>query len=236
MSNIFNIELRRGKFNKTQVLLLKALYASKRPASMRELEEKLDRKRLTLLYNLKQLEKRGLVRQDRTGRIYTWILKPLESESASLDIPIERAYEVLTRSSSKKLWGIQGGGAVRVHTGKIAKGTTYRPIHHRQRLRQIIVDGILTAKGVELIKQVEKEELSSHLHRPTILHVTVDTPELENLEIITDGERLLIVDYAKRKAKIIQEPAAVTAYIGLHETIKTLSTKVRPQEVYGELE
>ena len=90
---------------------------------------------------------------------------------------------------------------MRVHTGKIAKGTTYRPIHHRQRLRQIIVDGILTAKGVELIKQVEKEELSSHLHRPTILHVTVDTPELENLEIITDGERLLIVDYAKRKRK-----------------------------------
>ena len=236
MSNIFNIELKRGKFNKTEVLLLKMLYASKRPVSMRELEERLDRKRLTLLYNLKQLEKRGLVRQDRTGRIYTWILGPLETESGSVDIPIERAYEVLTRSSSQKLWGIQGAEAVRVLTEKISKGTTYKSIHHRQRLRQIIVDGILTTKGVELIKRVAKEELLSHLRRPTILHVTVDTPELDNLEIITDGEQLLVVDYERGEAKIIHEPSAVTAYLGLHETIKTLSTKVRPQEVYGELE
>ncbi len=236
MSNIINIELGRGKFNKTEVLLLKALYLSKKPASMRELEERLDRKRLTLLYNLKQLEKRGLVRQDRTGRIYTWILEPLEAESNSADIPIERAYEILTRSSSQKLWGIQGGEAVRILTEKISKGITYKPIHHRQRLRQIIVDAILTTKGVDLIKQVGKEELLSHLRRPTILHVTVDTPELENLEIITDGKQLLVVDYAKGRATILREPSAVTAYLGLHETIKALSTKMRPQEVYVELE
>jgi len=192
MSNIFNIELRRGGFNTTQVSLLKVLYASRKPASMRELEERLDKKRLTLFYNLRQLEKRGLVRQDRTGQIYTWVLEPLEAESVSIDIPIERAYEMLTRSSSQKLWGIQGAEAVRVLTEQMAKGTTYKPIHHRQRLRQIIVDGILTMKGVELIKQVRKEELLSHLRRPTILHITADTPELDNMEVISDGKLLLV--------------------------------------------
>lgn len=219
-----------------QVLLLKMLYTSKKPVSMREIEEKLDKKRLTLYYNLKQLKKRGLVRQDRTDRIYTWILEPLETESAPADIPIERAYEVLARSSSQKLWGIQGGEAVRVLTGKISKGTTYRPIHHRQRLRQIIVDGILTTKGVDLIKRVGKEELLSHLRRPTILHITADTPELENLEIITDGKVLLVIDRKKEKATVMRDSLMVVAYLALHETIKALSTKVRPQEIYGERE
>ena len=235
MSNIFNIELKRGKFNKTEVLLLKMLYASGKPMSMRGLEERSDKKRLTLLYNLRQLEKRGLVRQDRTGRIYTWVLEPLEAESGSVDIPVERAYEMLTRSPSQKLWGIQGAEAVRVLTEQIAKGVTYKPIHHRQRLRQIIVDGILTMKGVGLIKQVAKEELLSHLRRPTILHITADTPELDNMEVISDGKLLLIINRKKGGATVIRDSRATAAYLALHETIKALSTKVRPQEVYGDI-
>lgn len=152
-----------------------------------------------------------------------------------MEIPIERAYEMLTRSPSQKLWGIQGAEAVRVLTEEISRGTTYKPVHHRQRLRQIIVDGILTTRGVELIKRVAKEELLSHLRRPTILHITADTPELENLEIISDGTMVLITDRAKKKAMVTRDPLAVTAYLALHETIKALSTKARPQEVYGEL-
>ncbi len=234
MSKIFNLELKRGRFNKTQVSILKTLHTEEEPLSMRALEEKLDKKRLTIFYNLKQLEKIGLVRQDRTGQIYTWVLKPLETESASANIPIERAYEVLARSPSQKLWGIQGGEAVRVLTEKISKGTTYKSIHHRQRLRRIIVDGIITTKGVELIKQVAKEELLSHLRRPTILHITADTPELDSLEIISDGKLLLIVDRIGGTAIMIRDSLAVSAYLALHETIKALSSKVRPQDVYGE--
>lgn len=236
MSNIFNTELRRGGFTEIQRLLLKTLYASGEPLSMRAFEEKLDKKRLTILYNLKQLKKRGFVRQDRTGRIYTWVLEPLRNGVGSTEIPIERAYDILARSSSQKLWGIQGGGAVCLLTEAILKGTTYKPIHHRQRLRQVIVDGILTTGGVELIKQVPKPELASHLHRPTILHVTEDTPELSNLEILSDGKLLLVIDRHAETAAVVHDPLAVAAYIALHETIKMLSTKVRPQEVYGDPE
>lgn len=114
------------------------------------------------------------------------------------------------------------------------KGATYKPIHHRQRLRQTIVDAILTAKGVELIKQVPKEELLSHLRRPTILHITADTAELDNLEIISDGKLLLIIDRARQTAVVLRDLHAVAAYLALHETVKALSAKVRPQEVYGE--
>lgn len=235
MSNIFNTELKKGGFNGVQTRLLKMLYASKEPLSMRMLEEKLDIKRLTILYNLKQLKKRGFVRQDRTGRIYTWVLEPLEKRVDSINIPIERAYDVLARSSSQKLWGIQGGGAVRILAETILKGTTFKPIHHRQRLRQVIIDGILTNEGVDLIKQIPKPELESHLHRPTILHATEDTPELRNLEILSDGKLLLVIDRHAGAATVVHNPLAVAAYIGLHETTKTLSTKVRPQEVYGEL-
>ena len=234
MSKIFNIDLKRGGFNATQVEVLKALRAAEKPRSMRDFEEQLDKKRLTIYYNLKQLEKRGLVRQDRTGRIYTWELEPQETTRGSIEIPIERAYEAIARSSSQKLWGIQGGGAVRALTEKIIEGATYRPIHHRQRLRKVVVDAILTEKGVELIKHVSKEELSSHLHRPTILYIAADTPELDNLEVITDGKLLLIVDRGAETAVILRDSHAVAAYLALHETIKALSTKVRPQEVYGE--
>lgn len=234
MSKIFNLDLKRGGFNKTQVLLLKALGASPKPMAIRELEEKLDRKRLTIYYNLKQLGKRGFVRQDRTGKIYTWILEQTEAAPGSIEIPIERAYEMLTRSPSQKLWGIQGGEAVRILIETIVKGATYKPIHHRQRLRQIIVDGILTTKGVELIKQVPRDELLSHLRRPTILHITADTPELDNLEIISDGKLLLITDRARGTAVVMRDSLVVAAYLALHETIKALSQKVRPQDVYGE--
>jgi|SRR3989344_3186414 len=235
MSNILNIELRRGGFNTTQVLLLKALHTAKEPISIRGLEEKLDKKRLTIFYNLKQLKKRGLVRQDRAGRIYTWTLEPLETELNFTEVPIERAYEMLTRSPSQKLWGIQGAEAVRVLTEQIARGTTYKPIHRRQRLRQIIVDGILTTKGVDLIKQVAKGELLSHLRRPTILHITTDTPELDNMEVISDGKLLLVIDRKKGGAVVIRDSRVTAAYLALHETIKALSTKVRPQEVYGDI-
>ncbi|MBI2048720.1 MAG: helix-turn-helix transcriptional regulator [Parcubacteria group bacterium] len=235
MSNIFNIDAGKGRFNKTQVKVLKALRAATKPMSMRDLEEKLEIKRLTILYNLKQLQQLELVRQDRTGRIYTWLLVPPEVRAGSTEIPIERAYEVLARSPSQKLWGIQGGEAVRMLTEKILKGMTYKPIHHRQRLRQIIIDGILTPKGVGYIKRVPEKELSSHLHRPTILHITADTPELDNLEIISDAKVLLIIDRAAGNATVIRDPYAVTAYLALHETIKATSTKMRPQEIYGDI-
>ena len=202
---------------------------------MAGLEEGLDKKRLTIFYNLKQLQKRGFVRQDRTQKIYTWTLEPLETNVGSVEIPTERAYEAIARSSSQKLWGIQGGEAVKKLVEKIKRGTTYRPLHHRQRLRQVIVDAIFTTRGMDLIKQVPVEELSSHLHRPTILHVAADTAELDPLEIITDGKRLFIIDRERGRATVLHDAHAVSAYLALHETIKALSTKVRPQEVYGEL-
>ena len=236
MSNIFNVELKKGGFNKMQEAVLKALHATKKPMTMAELEETLDKKRLTIYYNLKQLQKRGFVRQDRTKKIYMWTLEPLEMVSDSAEIPIEHAYRVLERSTSQKLWGIQGGEAVRKLVETIKEGTTYRPIHHRQRLRQVIVDAILTQKGLDFVKQVPKEELSSHLHRPTILHVVADTAELDSLEIISNGKLLLVIDREKGKAMVVHNAHIVTAYIALHETIKALSTKMSPQEVYGELE
>lgn len=217
-----------------QVEVLKVLLAAEKPRSMRDFEEHLDKKRLTIYYNLKQLEKRGFVRQDRTGKVYTWVLEPLEASSGIEEIPIERAYDIIARSDSQKLWGTQGREAVRILTEKISRGMTYKPIHHRQRLRQIIVDAIFTTKGVELIKQVPEEELLSHLRRPTILHITADTPELDNLEIISDGKLLLITDRARGTAVVIRDSLAVAAYLALHETIKALSPKVRPQDVYGE--
>src|SRR3989344_5385857 len=123
MSKIFNIEVRRSRFNKTQVVILKALHAAQRPMAMAGLEEGLDKKRLTIFYNLKQLQKRGFVRQDRTQKIYTWTLEPLETNVGSVEIPIERAYETIARSSSQKLWGIQGGEAVKKLVEKIKRGT-----------------------------------------------------------------------------------------------------------------
>ncbi|MBI4088876.1 helix-turn-helix domain-containing protein [Candidatus Kaiserbacteria bacterium] len=235
MSNIFNIELKRNRFNKTQVAILKALHRAQKPTTMAELEEGLDIKRLTLYYNLKQLQKRGFVRQDRTQKIYTWTLEPLEMSADSVEISVERAYEAIARSPSQKLWGIQGGEAIKKLVEEIKRGTTYRLIHHRQRLRQVIVDAIFTTRGMDLIKQVPREELASHLHRPTILHATADTAELDPLEIITDGKRLFIIDRRREKATVLHDAHAVSAYLALHETIKALSTKMRPQEVYGEL-
>ena len=235
MSKFFNIEVRRYRFNKTQMAVLKVLHSAQKPTTMAELEEKLDKKRLTIFYNLKELQKRGFVRQDRTQKIYTWILEFLEMGAGSEEIPTERAYEAIARSSSQKLWGIQGGKAVQKLIEKIKRGTTYQSIHHRQRLRRVIVDGILTTRGMDLIKQIPKEELSSHLHRPTILHVTADTAELDPLEIISDGKRLFIIDREREKATVLRDACAVSAYLALHETIKALSTKMHPQEVYGEL-
>jgi hypothetical protein len=235
MSNIFNIDAKRGKFNKTQVAILRTLKAG-RPLSMRELEEKLEIKRLTLLYNLQQLGALELVHQDRSGKIYTWTLKHTERGERSLAIPIEQAYDLLAKSDSQKLWGIQGGEAVRALIEKIGEGTSFKSIHQRQRLRQVIVDAILTVRGVESIKSAPHEELVSHLHRPTILHVVPDTPELDNLESITDGKVLLLIDRERGEASQLREPRAIAAYLALHETIKALATKVRPQEVYGEIE
>lgn len=233
MSNIFNIDVEHGGFNKTQKSILWALSATGRPLSIRALEEELDVKRLTIYYNLKQLRKRKVVRQDRTGKIYTWSLVPAEAEARISEVPIDRAYDALARSPAKRLWGIQGGAAVRELVHEIGAGMTYRPIHHRQRLRKTVVDGILTQAGVEWIKRAPVEELSSHFHRPTILHIAPDTPELDYREIISDGEKTLLIDRRARKAFLLKDRVVAEGYIVLHETIKALSAKARPQEVYG---
>jgi hypothetical protein len=236
MSKIFNLDLKRGGFNKVQVEVLKALMRAGRPLSMRSLEEALDKRRLTIYYNLRELAKRGVVRQDRTGKIYIWALVLEETNTSSTDIPISQAYDVLARSNSQKLWGIQGGAAVRTLISQIKEGATYRPIHHRQRLRQVIVDAILTTSGIEAIKSAPREELASHLHRPTILHVVPDTPELDPLESITDGKVLLLINRAEGKAAVTRDATEIAAYIAMHETVKALATKMRPQEVYGEVD
>lgn len=235
MSNIFNIDVEHGGFNKTQKSLVRTLSATGRPLSIRALEERLGAKRLTIYYNLKQLRKRKVVRQDRTGKIYTWSLVPTEAEARVSEVPIDRAYDTLARSPAKRLWGIQGGLTIREIVNGIGKGVTYRPIHHRQRLRKIVVDGILTQAGVEWIKRAPVEELSSHFHRPTILHVAVDTPELDYQEIITDGEKTIIIDRRAQKAFLLKDRVVAEGYIALHETIKALSVKAKPQEVYGEI-
>lgn len=234
MLKIFNIELERGGFNKVQKELLRALYRAKAPLSIRALEEETGEERLTVYYNLKRLKERSKVRQDRTGRIYTWSLIPAETVGGH-QIPIDRAYDAIARSPSQRLWGIQGGEAVRALIKQMNSGTTYEPIHHRQRLRKVVVDAILTEKGVELVKRAPETELISHLRRPTILHITADTPELDHKEIMTDGKMLLTIDRAKGTATVLHDAEAAAAYIALHETIKRLSTKARPQEIYGDL-
>lgn len=233
MSKIINIDLTRGGFNPTQVSILRKMQSTGKSLSMRDLEKSLDKKRLTLYYNLKHLERRGVVRHDKTGKIYTWALAPRDISSGAMEVSISQAYEMIARSSSKRLWGIQGGESVRMVVKNILKGTSYKNIHHRQRLRKVIVDGILTEKGIGLIKLSPKEELLSHLRRATILHATVDTPELSFLEIITDGKILFVIDYSKECARLIRDPSLVKGYLALHETIKALSTKLRPDEVYG---
>lgn len=234
MLKMFNIELEMGGFNRVQKELLRALYRAKAPLSIRALEEQTGEERLTVYYNLKRLRERRRVRQDRTGKIYTWSLVPTEASDAH-QIPIARAYDVIARSPSQRLWGIQGGEAVRTLIKEIDCGATYRPIHHRQRLRKVVVDAILTEKGVALVRRAPETELISHLRRPTILYITADTPELDHREIMTDGKTLLTIDHAKGTATVLHDAEAAAAYIALHETIKRLSIKARPQEIYGDL-
>lgn len=234
MSKIFNIELKRSGLNTMQKAILRTLEAAGKPLSMRQFEEKLDKKRLTILYNLQKLQKRGWVEQARTQRIYTWSLQWKERKDGGSEISADTAYEILAKTPAKRLWGIQGAGAAEKLIRLMRRGVTYKPTHHRQRLRQVIVDGILTARGVELLKQAPKGELASHLRRPTILHITADTPELENLEIITDGKTLFVIDRERDRTTATKDANLVAAYLGLHETLKSLSPKVRPQEVYGE--
>ena len=214
---------------------MRLLRAAKSPLSMRQIEERIDQKRLTLLYNLRKLEKRGWVRQDRSRRIYTWALNFSNVASTGTHVPPEEVYALLAKTSSQKLWGIQGAGALRQLTQKIHTGTSYIPMHHRQRLRRMVVDALIPARGVDILKSMPKRELASHLRRPTILHMTADAPALDNLEILTDGKTLFVIDHDTGRAALTNQAAFVTAYIGLHETIKSLSTKVRPQDIYGDL-
>lgn len=243
MSKNFNISFRRlvgsGFLNKTKIAILKELKHRQKPLTIKNLIEALDLKRLSLLYNLKALETLGLVQRDRSLKVHWWRLREENfslTESAQEEIPIYAAYQLLAESSSQKIYGIQGAGAVKNIAQLIEQeGNIFTKVHLRQKLRQEIIDGIVTERGGEIIKKLPKTVLKSHFGRPTILHIVPDNDFIHDLEILSDGKLVLVISHKDGKAFMIKSFLAENAFRALFESIKDSGIKKSPTEVYGEL-
>jgi len=244
MSKIFNISLgevlRIAKLNKTETAIVNALKQSKNPLTVGRLIDSLRLERLVVFYNLKKLEKRGIVKCNSNFRAHTWGLASMDSSGTSVvaerNVTISDAYQALHNSAQQKLYGIQGAGAVKEIIKLIEKERNiFTKTHVRQKLRQVIIDGIITEKGVGMIKGMPKETIESHFGRPTILHVIPDNSFIDNYEIFSDGKLLVTVDYSRKIAHIDEDLNAVVGFLGLFETIKVGAVKKKPMEVYGEI-
>ncbi|MEK7538728.1 MAG: winged helix DNA-binding protein [Patescibacteria group bacterium] len=226
--------------NKTEGVILRTLKQSKKPIALKNLCEALDINRLTALYNLKKLKKRGLVILNNTSKSHTWALSLLETtgslqERIHHSVSILDAYQALHASGSHTIIGIQGKEAIESILDMIGKGQSFGQAHTRQKLRQVIIDAIITDDAIGTIKSLPKKILGSHFGRPTILHSIPNNSFITSLEIISDGKMLVTIDHATKKASISKELAFISTFNALHETLKMTATKRRPDEIYGNL-
>jgi len=242
MSKIFNITPREvlniAQLNKTERLVLGALKGAKKPQSIARLTEGTGLKRLVLLYNLKKLEKRGLVHRDEKRKAHLWWFNvPNQDQvvaSTDLKVTVTDAYQILHKSGQRRLYGIQGHGAIKSILEDIRKERAdFSDTHVRQKLRQVIIDSILTKESLELTKNLPTKVRQSHFGRPTLVHVIPDNVFISNLEILSDGKVAVFIDHSSDDATISTDPTTVKAFLALHETIKGGAVKQRPEEAYG---
>ena len=165
--------------NKTEKEILRILVLNTKPMTIGDMWESKHINRLTSLYSLKKLEKRGLVKRNTDKKSHTWVFASSEintsvgvRDSENKYISIDDAYEFLRKSNQQKVIGIQGLIAV----DSLVKNMKQKPgrftgIHIRQKLRQTIIDAILTDSAADKIQHLPKEALLTHFGRPTILHV-----------------------------------------------------------------
>ena len=244
MSKIFNISprsvMRLARLNKTEAVIIRVLKDSKKPLTVKGLINLLKEERLTIFYNLRKLEKRGLLKRDKTSRAHTWSVaiagadkeKILKTQNNQLSIGA--GYDVLHASRQHRLFSIQGTNAVKSTSDMIRMGRSFTKTHTRQKLRQVIIDGILTDTGVTIMKGLPRNLLKSHFGRPSILHIIPHNPAISDYEIVSDGKTLLIINHADGTCVISDEEGMISGFLALHETVKNGGKKVNPVEVYGE--
>lgn len=228
-------------FNKTEKDVLRILAQNIKPTTIGDMWKSSHVNRLTLLYSLKKLEKRGFVRCDKTKKAHTWVFVQPNIDifgNAEVDsnkyVSIDDAYDILRKSSQQKIVGIQGVGAVSflVESMKINPDRFSR-IHIRQKLRQTIIDSILTEKAAEKIQSLSKKALLTHFGRPTILHVIPESNFISDYEVISDGKLLIITNHKENKALVLRDPLIIKTTIAFLEIIKISGIKKNIAEIYG---
>ncbi len=246
MSKIFNTypssKLERiAVFNELEGKILRELRRAPNGLTVKKLMELTRKGRLTVFYDLRKLEKRGLISCDKTKHAHKWNFfettqTPLVTDGPKGGGSVATAYQILHNSNQHKIIGIQGNGAVKSIIKNVGMGKNFSKTHTRQKLRQVIIDGILTEESINLIQGLEKKFLKSHFGRPSILHTIPDNPLISNYEIISDGKILVSINHTKNVATISHDLEIVRAYLALHETIKKSGVKRNPTEIYGKVE
>jgi hypothetical protein len=246
MLNIFNINIQDAEkiadLNKTEQAIVRVLKKARKPLPLGVIMEALRLKRLVVFYNLRKLEKRGLAIRDMANRAHVWRLSDSLTEhkqekvSHRKSVSIRDVYQLLNDSQSKKLFGIQGAGAVNSIIRMSQSMINFSKIHRRQKLRQVIIDGILTDKGVIIMKNLPPSVLRSHFGRPSILHVIPDNSFITDREMLSDGKMLVSINHAKKIASITQKSEIIEGFLSLFESLKGVASSKIPQDVYGEIE
>lgn len=229
--------LKIGGLNKTEAAIVRELKSAGKPLTVKNLMQILHMGRLRVFYDLRKLEKRGILERNKMSKAHTWeiFIRKDGSKSFEEEVSVERAYQILNDSGGQRIIGIQGTKAVKKVCRMISEGLSFERTHRRQKLRQVIIDGILTEGAVNLIKNLPEGYRKSHFGRPTEIHVIPDNNFISDYEILSDVRVLAIIDRSKDKAIIVSNPLAVSGFIALHETLKVGSVKKSPVDIYGEI-
>ncbi len=227
--------------NKTEKEIFRILVQATKPMTIGDIWKKKHMNRLTFLYNLKKLEKRGFIKCDRSRKAHIWVAVHLETNISgdvkindNKYISIDEAYDILKKSSQQKIIGIQGAVAVGSITKSIEQDhKRFAEIHTRQKLRQTIIDSIITGGAIDKIQHLPKEALLTHFGRPTILHVIPENNFISEHEIISDGKLLVITDHKTKKAIILKDQLIIKSVTALLEIIKINGIKKNIAEIYG---
>lgn len=199
--------------------------------------------RTTVLFLLKNLEKRGLVNKLLVGKHYEWAIDRSQTESFGLfgeqTVEVhfgiknfEKVYESITRlSSGERIFVFQGNKSAQAALTRISSDFFSR-MHAFLKKRKIIIEGVTGESLLNLFESLPSESLRSHWGRATIVRVVPDEYINFDTDIFSTKHKLYIFNFEKEIVVTINDPSITKAF---HSLIVFMFEKSRQVDLNGHI-
>jgi predicted transcriptional regulator len=213
----------------------------KKSSTINELCSELTQKRTTLLYNLKNMEIRKLVKKEVDfGAQNIYKINPINEKSRPKEkhtkinmLTVNECYELINKNNSSKLFGIQGDLSIEFQCKELlSQSDKHEKLHKIQKQKAVILEAVISEKALSFIKKLPKETISTHFGRPMIISKLPNNFNSEN-DILFDSNNVYIINPIKNTAFVIREQSVRDTFFVLYSKLKEGSQSITQNEAYS---